>query len=802
MTLKVKIRRLEVEGFRGFRDKNVFEFPDGLTVIAGPVGSGKSSILSAIQFALYGLDFNTAVNIYQRENLVNIECDKTVVNLELEVSGEGVYRIERRLERSNGRLHENVTLQTPHGDVFDEPLKVEGIVEELLGLDFQEFIRSVSLGYVLIHMLTYGRSVSRSRAIDILLGISSIKAFHDSITPRKVKNMIDSLQVSLDSLKRDQEEVLASYSKVENRKRELEDNIREIQKKLEAITSRLKELEEVVKEYEEIKRRVEYDNNYVSRLKEKIKHAPSELDIYRIAEELEETKQGLKTIFERLVAPQEVLEKLESVKISVESITDAVKTLESLVDEAWSRYDSVWEDFQASQNELEQKKAELNALEKILVELESSVSEYENAEEEVQKIEDRYGSSDEIEKELKYAEQELRELSRKLQVYKSIQQLRQSLAESAAKSDRVECPVCGSQLDLSVIARLREDLGRVTKTILEQERKIQELEKKVKELRKVQDDLRNLKVILVDHEVDYEKYKEYMERKESLTEEIREDEVLLKEKERELRELSGNLTRLDEKLGEIKRKLIEQEASLEIAKIETELKKLEEARKKLEPHYNEYQRLKDEEKRLTETLANSESELRALEHSYLKQRLDELTTEIEELEARISKLEKLHSKLEKIRYALSGILTRQRREKIEALNRRTNEILKNVYPSEAITSVQLEIIEKRARKGAPPISYYEIYVETKSGRYRFNELLSDGQKTIVILALLLAIYSHIRHKAGFIMLDEPLPNVDDKVKIAFLNTLSKSENIPQVIVTTQAEELTQKVTGINIVRMQ
>ncbi len=59
--------RLELEGFTAYREYTVLDF-DGadLFVLTGPTGSGKSSIIDAITFALYG-----SVPRYQNPNLVH-----------------------------------------------------------------------------------------------------------------------------------------------------------------------------------------------------------------------------------------------------------------------------------------------------------------------------------------------------------------------------------------------------------------------------------------------------------------------------------------------------------------------------------------------------------------------------------------------------------------------------------------------------------------------------------------------------------------------------------------------------------
>jgi len=48
----MRLTKLEIRGFKSFRDKTVIEFPDEFTAIVGPNGSGKSNIVDAICFVL------------------------------------------------------------------------------------------------------------------------------------------------------------------------------------------------------------------------------------------------------------------------------------------------------------------------------------------------------------------------------------------------------------------------------------------------------------------------------------------------------------------------------------------------------------------------------------------------------------------------------------------------------------------------------------------------------------------------------------------------------------------------------
>ena len=136
-------RELTVRGFRSYADETSFGWDDrSLVGVVGPIGSGKTSILDAISFALYG---KTPRVERDTKSLINQRRDAMHVSLTFDVDGE-TWKAVRTLRRGGASAHALYRLEDgAEMEVTDRAREMGERIESLLGLDFDAFRRSVLL---------------------------------------------------------------------------------------------------------------------------------------------------------------------------------------------------------------------------------------------------------------------------------------------------------------------------------------------------------------------------------------------------------------------------------------------------------------------------------------------------------------------------------------------------------------------------------------------------------------------------------------------------------------------------------
>lgn len=136
-------RTLELEGFTAFRQRTVLDFTSlDLFAITGPTGAGKSSLIDAICYALYGRVPRVMTEV---ASCISQGLDRMQVTLVFDALGERfrVYRETRRKGQGNVRFE--IFEDNDWRPVADRSKDVTKRIEEVVGLDYEAFIRSALL---------------------------------------------------------------------------------------------------------------------------------------------------------------------------------------------------------------------------------------------------------------------------------------------------------------------------------------------------------------------------------------------------------------------------------------------------------------------------------------------------------------------------------------------------------------------------------------------------------------------------------------------------------------------------------
>ena len=175
MEVHVRPLKLQVKGFTAFRDRQELDFRElDVFAIAGSTGSGKSSLLDAMTYALYGRVERVGDRVSQ---LVSQGQARMAVTLEFEVGNER-YRVTRSTPSGRGATKIQLERHGPGGEWrqagegSDRVREAEQIITRAIGLTYDGFTRSVLLPQGKFAEFLVGDAKKRRDILTELLGLS------------------------------------------------------------------------------------------------------------------------------------------------------------------------------------------------------------------------------------------------------------------------------------------------------------------------------------------------------------------------------------------------------------------------------------------------------------------------------------------------------------------------------------------------------------------------------------------------------------------------------------------------------
>ncbi|MCK5559714.1 MAG: SMC family ATPase [Thermoplasmata archaeon] len=167
----MKLRSLTLENYRKFENTTV-EFPEGLVGILGLNGVGKSTIIEAIAWTLYG-NQQTIVRTSKEDvkRIGSAPKDSCKVTLEFELAGEN-YQVMRQMKGVNFTMKAEV--QVNNKLAAQSTREVTEFIENKVGMDYQAFFTSVFAKQNELNALSGLASHARKRLVLRMLNIDAV----------------------------------------------------------------------------------------------------------------------------------------------------------------------------------------------------------------------------------------------------------------------------------------------------------------------------------------------------------------------------------------------------------------------------------------------------------------------------------------------------------------------------------------------------------------------------------------------------------------------------------------------------
>ncbi len=172
----MQLNRVVLQNFRQHADTRV-EFGPGVTGIIGPNGSGKTTILEAIAWAIYG---NPAARGTRDSIRFNRAGARSGVRVELDFDlGGHNYRVVRGL--TNAELY----LDGPHNKIADSITGVTEVLTRRLGMTREEFFNTYFTGQKELSVMAAMSPTERAQFLSRVLGYERLRAAQEIARDRR-----------------------------------------------------------------------------------------------------------------------------------------------------------------------------------------------------------------------------------------------------------------------------------------------------------------------------------------------------------------------------------------------------------------------------------------------------------------------------------------------------------------------------------------------------------------------------------------------------------------------------------------
>ena len=724
-------------------------FSKGTNILIGLMGAGKSSMMDAISYALFGTfpslkrkkisvgDIIT--NVPKQENEASVE-----LNFEID---ENKYTVVREIYANSPP---KATLKKNGAYLQSQPERVNEEIERLLKVDYDVFSRAIySEQNQLDYFLELGPA-DRKRQIDELLGLDKFATAFDNATSliNKIRDEVKGEESSVSAW--DLEKLKSSLNEAKEEKKSYEAKVEELERKLGAAQEEYEKYEKEFKEKNELLRK---KNEIMSELKGLEGKAAA------LKRELEEIEK------EKLPQAEEIEKELGKLNTDIEN----AKKSESEIEKKANEYTSSYAKAQERAKQMKEKENERKeAIEKIggrsYESTKKQIDEENKMLEELQEINASYASQ-------------------KKEIGEWLKELEKPMTK---------CPVCERDMDEAMRERLLEGKRRALESLDKAiERSTRDIEEKKKRIRALNDEANELKM----NEEKLNSTKDLKKEIDAVVAELAEykSKIDALEKEKadarrkidELSESKSRLTMAREKIGRAAKYRSDIERySGDIRKMKGEYESIIVDETQIEKLRNLAMAANSNVEKIKKDIESNQSSLKKADESI--RGFEEQINKIEKVYADIERKRGIANMLSEFKTALEATQLVLRSRLIDAINNIMQQIWPELYPYGDYVSIML----------GTENNSYELKVRLADGRWiDVDGIASGGERSIACLAMRVAFALVLVPNLKWIILDEPTHNIDQKGISKFITLFNDTlpKIVDQIFIITHDEALKQAV---------
>ncbi len=350
----ISIKSIDIQNFNKYgKGPNKITFGKELYVIKGPTGSGKSSILDAITFALFKRSTRRDVGL----NLDEILYKNGYVTLEILI-GDNTLTVKRS--------HKSPKLDIK---LNDEPLYLglsipekEKKIEEIIGYDYEGFTSSF---FIRQQELQIFSNLTSSERHERFVKLFKLKVFQNIY--KKLKSTLDSFQREQDNF---QGEIIGLGRRVEklpqkennlkektNDHKTMEEEREQVSKELQDLRNQIDNVQEEASKYASTQKESEDTKQEIEKKKNEINDYKNQQTEYT---ELQNKLKGLKEYKKEKLQLEKQKENMEEKVHEKELIQSKLNKFQNLIKQAKKQYNDQQEDLEGQIKTKDSRLSKLN----------------------------------------------------------------------------------------------------------------------------------------------------------------------------------------------------------------------------------------------------------------------------------------------------------------------------------------------------------------------------------------------------------------------------------------------------------